>query len=512
MRQDENTGVTTPSPRVNVKEMPSQFWAVLAVLILVMARYYFWTIHSDPAAPIEDIGMYTRLTDALLHGQTSLRLRPPPELLALKDPYDPNQNAPYRLHDATLFNGRYYSYFGVAPVIFLYLPYALLSGRFLPDRVGTWLFAIGAYAMACLFLKLLLDRYWPRLPRWLFCFWCLCLGFSNTFPFLLRRPAMYETAIAAGQFFVLFALYCIARSSLGLGNPRVTAALAGLALAAAFGSRPQTVLACLALAWFWGMGPCVPNRERARRFLFASAPFVAGVALVLLYNYARFGSPLEFGTSYMLPGFDARKVRLFSTNRLLPNLWFSLLEPPRLQSRFPFVVLAPNPPFPIPKNLLRLEKVAGIAWLAPMTVLLLWAPGAWKRILSSLRREWLLCTGTLLVLGAAWICVDGIVMATMRYEADFATVLFVAAAVVLAGASESTVRIRRILFGAVVALGLLGVVINGAIGMTGYYDNFRKEAPKQYQSLANLFAPVEKLMVWCGVPSEQKPAAEVAVD
>src|SRR5690349_3569995 len=105
MRHDENTGVTTPSPRVNVKEMPSQFWAVLAVLILVMARYYFWTIHSDPAAPIEDIGMYTRLTDALLHGQASLRLRPPPELLALRDPYDPNQNAPYRLHDATLFNG-----------------------------------------------------------------------------------------------------------------------------------------------------------------------------------------------------------------------------------------------------------------------------------------------------------------------------------------------------------------------------------------------------------------------
>ena len=41
---------------------------------------------------------------------------PHPALLAMADPYDPVANAPYRVHDMTLYKGHYYLYFGVSPV------------------------------------------------------------------------------------------------------------------------------------------------------------------------------------------------------------------------------------------------------------------------------------------------------------------------------------------------------------------------------------------------------------
>jgi hypothetical protein len=70
---------------------------------------------------------YEYLAEGFVHGHTYLPLQPAPQLLALKDPYDPAANAPYRLWDATLYNGRYYLYFGPAPLI-LFLPWRILTG------------------------------------------------------------------------------------------------------------------------------------------------------------------------------------------------------------------------------------------------------------------------------------------------------------------------------------------------------------------------------------------------
>src|SRR5207248_6297600 len=60
-------------------------------------------------------------------------------LLALADPYDPAQNAPYRLHDASLYHGRYYLYFGPTPVALLYLPLRAV-GVAVTDAVASSLF------------------------------------------------------------------------------------------------------------------------------------------------------------------------------------------------------------------------------------------------------------------------------------------------------------------------------------------------------------------------------------
>ena len=478
-------------------------------MIALFARYYYWETWPLPSQPAsQEAGPYTLLTDAFLHAQASLRVAPAPQLLALPDPYDPAQNASYRLHDASLFQGKYYLYFGPSPVVLLYLPYRLLSGKFLPDRIGTWIFATAAYAAACFLLKLLLTRWWPRAPKWLSFFLCGCLGFSNTFPFLLRRPAVYETAIAASQFFVLLALYAVARIRFGCRRPVLTALFAGLALAAVFGSRPPQVLAAAALLVLVLPGNSVDPRERLRRLGMALVSLAAGIAPILYYNYVRFHSPVEFGTHYMLSGFNVRKASFFSATRILPDLWFSVIEPPRLISQFPFVALAPNPPFRLPHGF-ELEVVAGIVWIAPTVLLLAAAPLVWKKMDPGRRIEWSIGTAVLACLGAGWIVVDSLVGASMRYQADFAAILFLAAALVIAGLHEIVrVRRRKWLIGVIFALGLFGVIVNGTTALRGYYYR-STNVPGPYQAIVGWFNPVAKTLAWFGVPSEPSPAPQV---
>jgi hypothetical protein len=476
---------------------PGWRWWAFCALILVFARYYYWTIHPAPG-PLRELGPYSLLANAFYNGQTYLRQPPAPQLLALNDPYDPEQNSPYRLHDASLYKGRYYYYFGPAPALLLYLPYDVIAPEPLPERVGTWLFATAAYLVACFLLKLLLTRFWPDSPLWLFYFLCICIGFSNSFPHLLRRPAVYETAIAAAQFFVLFGLYALARTAWGASRGIFMAALAGAAFAAAFASRPPMLLAGGALAWLLVLGDST-FRDRLRRLIGALIPFALGCALVLFYNYVRFDSPLEFGNHYQLAAVNVRKLQYFrvTISRVLEDLWFSVLHPPRLHSTFPFVKLAPAPPDSLVKGI---EVVAGIVWIAPLVLLLAAGHLAWKRSDPARRRDWAMCTATLALLGAAWIGADATVGATMRYQADFATVLLLASSLVIAGLFIASKAHSAWVLRVVVALGLWGVVVNAAIGMTGYYDNFRMEAPEQYQSTAAIFTPVSTVLGWFGIP------------
>ena len=51
---------------------------------------------------------YEYLAEGFLRGHTYLSVDPAPELSLLADPYDPSANEPYRLWDASLYQGRYY--------------------------------------------------------------------------------------------------------------------------------------------------------------------------------------------------------------------------------------------------------------------------------------------------------------------------------------------------------------------------------------------------------------------
>ena len=68
-----------------------------------------------------------------------------------------------RAHDASYYDGHYYLYFGIAPVILLYAPWRLLTGTYLAEGVGTGVFCGVGFVLAALFYLRCKRRFFPGL-------------------------------------------------------------------------------------------------------------------------------------------------------------------------------------------------------------------------------------------------------------------------------------------------------------------------------------------------------------
>src|SRR6516162_4538474 len=105
---------------------------------------------------------YDELADAFLVGQTSFLRLPPAAMLALPDPYNPQDNESFRIHpeipgerftgvhDLALYNGLLYAQWGPVPALIL-IPLRALAGHDLPLGYGILIlitFAEVAYLMS----------------------------------------------------------------------------------------------------------------------------------------------------------------------------------------------------------------------------------------------------------------------------------------------------------------------------------------------------------------------------
>lgn len=493
-----------------------------AAIVLAVGAFYFWTAGSSP-----DPGRsyHSYLAESFANGETSLPLEPAPELATLEDPYDPVQNAPYRQHDASYYDGKFYLYFGPSPAALLFLPVRALGGD-LGDRVAAPLLATGGFAAAAVLLLFLVGRFVPATATG----WRLAavagLGLCNVVPFMLRRPAVYETAIAAGFFLLMLAVLLLVVAALRDPASLPLAVAGSLALGLAVGARANMALAAPILVWSWWRiaGPRSTWRGRGRRLAVTAAavaaPFAACLLLLALYNVVRFGSPTEFGVSYQLTSLsNSREADYFSLARFVPGLWFYLLQPPHLGLDFPFITLRPEYPGTLPEGF-YVEPVAGILVVTPLLVALAALPVlAWRG--RDPQARGLGEVGLVLVAVAVLLPLPSLLSfggATERYEVDFITLLLIPATLVwlwLAG----RLRGRRLARGGVLAVGVaaiaFSVVANVAFGVVGYGDGLRTAQPATYDRIEGAFGWIPTLAVRiAGEPKvlEVRPPLGISVD
>ena len=150
--------------------MPLDRGRLPGLVFVAVASFHFaaaWVGGPAPNWHGQTPEYFPLLTDAFLAGQTSLLVQPSAEMLALPDPYDPYANARYRLHDASLYHGKYYLYFGPTPALVLFLPYKVLTGWHLPSRIAVALFCTLGFAFSCALFFLLAKRERWDCPEWL---------------------------------------------------------------------------------------------------------------------------------------------------------------------------------------------------------------------------------------------------------------------------------------------------------------------------------------------------------
>jgi hypothetical protein len=402
--------------------------ALLATLVL--APLYLWTASAGlPFGIGEEHGEpYDLLGRALLHGQLHLEAAPRPELFELPDPYLPGRNARLRLHDASLYKGRYYLYFGVVPALVAFVPWRLLVGSDLPQPVAAAAFALGAFLFAALSLGRLVHDHLPVPRRRLFLA-LVVLGLANTTLFLLRSPHVYEVAICAGLFFVSAAVWLLLSAGRSPGTARL--ALAGLAMGLAVGCRPNLIVVAPLLPFLLrAAAPPAAARPGWLRVAAAIAgPFVVCLCLLGLYNHARFGSWTEFGTTYQLIG--ASRILRFDLRAVLPSLYYLFLAPPSVGLEFPFLVpfhewSLPWPPF---DGYFVDQHTTGALMHSPFLLILLAAPWILRR--APLQEKAVLVRRVVVLLAAGGLVPLATSFAfasvAMRFETDFLTFLMLPA-------------------------------------------------------------------------------------
>jgi hypothetical protein len=183
---------------------------LFTVLFVLVASLYLWLVSVGfiTAWP-RTTDYYAMLGEAFLEGKTHLLVEPDPRLLELSDPYEFEQRKTIpQIWDASFYDGKYYLYWGPVPGLATAFVKAI-SGVRLGDQHITFIFDLGIFVFGTLILITIYKRYFYNLPLWTLIPGVLLMGLANPLPWLLGRPAIYEAAIASGQFFLLGGFYCL---------------------------------------------------------------------------------------------------------------------------------------------------------------------------------------------------------------------------------------------------------------------------------------------------------------
>ncbi len=320
---------------------------VCLVVAALCAWCYFWSARQPVSFLFsrQPTNYYGLLTAGFRAGHLYVKLEPHPALLALPNPYDSAANAPYRVHDMTLFRGKYYLYYGVTPVLIFFWPLVAVTGWYPTEACAVAAFGLAGVMAGSLFLCAMRRRYYSAAPLWLLALGCLCLAFAGPLLTLTVYATFYQVPIAcASALFLLMAgaLYLACHSR---GRSVGWMAAASLLYGLAVGARPNYLLGGLALLipmnWLVrraGAAPGSPEERKVRlrlRLATVGPAALCGLGLAA-YNGLRFGSIFQFGTRYMLTGGNALKDELFDLGHLLPNAWAYLVGGGDWQRYFPF--------------------------------------------------------------------------------------------------------------------------------------------------------------------------------
>lgn len=459
----------------------------MGAVALLAGIYYLWQLRAagekiDFAHP--PIGYYNYLGRAFAHGHLYLPLEPSPELLSFANPWDPALDEKYKMHDMVYFHRRYYLYHGAGPAVLLFTPWLLLTGHDLPERFAVFLLCFAGFLFSCGVLLRWLALAGAKPGPALLAILTLALGLCGGVPYLLNRVAVYEVAIAGGYFFISAALFFLTLGMEADAPVRSAALLAasGVAFGAAIACRPHLgapgIIAFFALLFVFRRSP--------RRWLAFGAAFGAIASLVPLYNYERFGNPLEFGIRYLLTGAAPIGIKLSAAN-LWPGAYFWLVCPPEFSGVFPWVRLIFRYPFNSIANHFPpdyfIEAMTGAVFLAPFVA------GA----LAMRKKGPLLLWTTLASSFAVLVFLALTGFSTLRYEVDFLPMaMLVALANLAAWIEASRGVVRAALCTALAAAIGFGMVVNLALGIQGPYGEMLRTRPITYVRIARWFSPVER--------------------
>ena len=241
-------------PKSRLRGVPAKrmHYLLIGVACCIFAFVFAYMRSSELAVDATAESQYADLAKALAQGQFFLSETPPEQLAQLSNPYDNalrDASGISARWDTAYFQGRYYVYFGILPVLLLHLPFYLLTGGVFPNWLATAIFS-SLFIAGVLFLihalaKMLNKQLSLAVLLLVFCSILAVSFISNA----LRFPAIYVVCISCAMALVVWGMsfwvkaLTPARSAKDKGQIRLGWAFAGSAfMAATILARPTFLL------------------------------------------------------------------------------------------------------------------------------------------------------------------------------------------------------------------------------------------------------------------------------
>lgn len=317
------------------------YFIVIGALYLGLITVWKWTEWQSSTA------YYSMLGEAFLQGKTWLPIEPSPLLAKMENPYSfaARQGIP-TVRDLSYFNNKYYMYWGPAPTLIANLGAFLTRQVVSDDQIV--LFSVSLLSiMMLLILRYLHKKHLPGIPTWLYGAGILVASTFHPLLWVLNSPDIYSAAISSGQAFLMTGLFFAFPVLDGTQSKVWRLILVGSFWVLAVASRLTLVLPVAVLL----VGILIRWIQQARtaknwallvpRLAAVGLPMLAGMLLLGLYNYTRFGNFLDTGVNYALSPNDLltnTPAGLVFNIRYTPaNLLYHFFTPLRFLSTFPFI-------------------------------------------------------------------------------------------------------------------------------------------------------------------------------
>lgn len=301
-------------PKRSIKQIILDVVIYALPVIAIIVIYAFYGNFMRPfASPDSGTQLSKELVDAFLKGHVHLDTEPSEQLLALANPYDPKSRVGISyLWDHLLFNGKYYSYYGITPVFLVFLPFKALFNYYLSDAYAVLAFTVVGLVFLALSYETLIKQInlKNKVPLYLKYTLFLIVTIGSGACFQVVRPYFYEASTSCAFMCAMVALFHFLKSGILFKNPEKKCFYYHLVFSSLWMSLAVLARATFALyavahvvyiAYFF-----ITNRkelvakQKVLFFVCSLTPYVVFGLVQCIYNYLRFKSIFDFGIEYSL--------------------------------------------------------------------------------------------------------------------------------------------------------------------------------------------------------------------
>jgi hypothetical protein len=438
------------------------------------------------------------MVDAIMQSQLELPREISESLRSAERPYDSKYRGGAGVEfywDHAYYNGKYYSYFGMAPVILLFLPFRLITGRYFPTNIAVFIFTVIAALALIGVWRQIVIRYVRRIPYLLYLSGALCLISCSQILRNLARAEFYELAATSALAFAALGIYFVLKSSTGKTLKITPLFFGSTCLAVAVGCRPNMALISFIAPVVVWKSVKTARRERSLRSLiltsiFVLAPYIVAAERLMRHNYERFGNPFEFGSSYQLTVANVQAYPLISPVSHLQRLAYGLFAywftPFGFKNSFPFAYLTTSNMEGYRGYIFNRDLIG--VFILPISWFLAFFPTLWRR--RSLRSAASLVSVLLAVGVVLQIMIISVAGLFGRYETDFLWLFILASLLcaaltyrLLSGYQNIAAAARSVFLGAALISSFLMIMV----AVNGESNWFPERNPRLFAYLSDIF-------------------------